>query len=89
MFPDVVFYSCCFKKSFLFLSRLFWFRVAWFCLQVNLDDLFSPLRFRSVRQSGLTLLREDDEPESARQQQPPRITRLQPMEITAFRVEID
>lgn len=57
--------------------------------EVNVDDLFSPLRFRSVRQSGLTLLREDDEPESARQQQPPRITRLQPMEITAFRVEID
>ncbi|KAM8743502.1 alpha-mannosidase 2 [Acanthopagrus schlegelii] len=57
--------------------------------EVNLDDLFSPLRFRSVRQSGLTLLREDDKPESAQQQQPPRITRLQPMEITAFRVEID
>ncbi|KAM6901375.1 alpha-mannosidase 2 isoform 1-T2 [Lycodopsis pacificus] len=57
--------------------------------EVNLDDLFSPLRFRSVRRSGLTLLREDDEPESARQQQLPRITSLRPMEISAFRVEID
>ncbi|XP_045923805.1 alpha-mannosidase 2-like [Micropterus dolomieu] len=55
--------------------------------EVNLDDLFSPLRFRSVRRSGLTLLREDDEPESAQQQQ--RITRLRPMEISAFRVEIE
>ncbi|XP_067430456.1 alpha-mannosidase 2 [Thunnus thynnus] len=57
--------------------------------EVNLDDLFSPLPLRSVRRSGLTLLRDDDEPESARQQQPPRITRLRPMEISAFRVEID
>ncbi|XP_040914399.1 alpha-mannosidase 2 isoform X2 [Toxotes jaculatrix] len=57
--------------------------------EVNLDDLFSPLQFRSVRQSGLTLLREDDEPESARQQQLPHITRLRPMEINAYRVEID
>ncbi|XP_070845355.1 alpha-mannosidase 2 [Chaetodon trifascialis] len=57
--------------------------------EVDLDDLFSPLRFRSVRRSGLTLLREDDEPESAQQQQPPRITRLRPMEISAFRAEID
>ncbi|XP_018518658.1 LOW QUALITY PROTEIN: alpha-mannosidase 2 [Lates calcarifer] len=56
--------------------------------EVNLDDLFSPLQFRSVRRSGLTLLREHDEPESARQQQP-RITRLRPMEISAYRVEID
>lgn len=84
MFLHIVLYSCYFKKSSLSSSRLVWFR-----LQVNVDDLFSPLRFRSVRQSGLTLLREDDEPESAQQQQPPRITRLQPMEITAFRVEID
>lgn len=58
-----------------------------FCLQVNLDDLFSPLRFRSVRRSGLTLLRQDDEPESAQQQQ--HVTNLRPMEISAFRVEID
>lgn len=58
------------------------------CLQVNLDDLFAPLQFGSVRQTGLTLLREDDEPESARQQQTPRITVLRPMEISAFRVEI-
>lgn len=58
------------------------------CLQVNLDDLFSPLQFGSVRRSGLTLLREDDEPESARQQQTPHITVLRPMEISAFRVEI-
>ncbi|TKS85109.1 Alpha-mannosidase 2 [Collichthys lucidus] len=56
--------------------------------QVNLDDLFAPLQFGSVRQTGLTLLREDDEPESARQQQTPRITVLRPMEINAFRVEI-
>ncbi|XP_053195392.1 alpha-mannosidase 2 [Scomber japonicus] len=55
--------------------------------EVNLDDLLSPLPLRSVRRSGLTLT--DDEPESARQQQPPRITRLRPMEISAFRVEID
>ncbi|TKS85126.1 Alpha-mannosidase 2x [Collichthys lucidus] len=56
--------------------------------EVNLDDLFAPLQFGSVRQTGLTLLREDDEPESARQQQTPRITVLRPMEINAFRVEI-
>lgn len=55
--------------------------------EVNLDDLFSPLRFRSVRRSSLTLLH--DHPESARQQQPPRITRLRPMEIGAFRVQLD
>ncbi|XP_070706732.1 alpha-mannosidase 2 [Pempheris klunzingeri] len=53
--------------------------------EVSLDDLFSPLRFRSVRPSALTLLPQDDEPE----QQPPRITRLRPMEISAFRVELD
>nr|XP_020478113.1 alpha-mannosidase 2 [Monopterus albus] len=57
--------------------------------EVNLDDLFSPLQFRSVRHSGLTLLREDDEPESAQQQQLPHIAHLRPMEISAFRVEID
>ncbi|XP_049907620.1 alpha-mannosidase 2 isoform X2 [Epinephelus moara] len=57
--------------------------------EVNLDDLFSPLQFGSVRRSGLTLLREDDEPESARQQQPPHITHLRPMEISAFRVELN
>ncbi|XP_020492649.2 alpha-mannosidase 2 [Labrus bergylta] len=51
--------------------------------EVNFDDLFAPLRFRSVRRSGLTLLREQDEPESAQQQQ------LRPMEISAFRVEMD
>uniref|UniRef100_A0A3P8RJE0 Alpha-mannosidase n=1 Tax=Amphiprion percula TaxID=161767 RepID=A0A3P8RJE0_AMPPE len=53
--------------------------------EVNLEDLFSPLRFRSVRHSSLTLLH--DEPESA--WQPQRITRLQPMEISAFRVQLD
>ncbi|XP_056875511.1 alpha-mannosidase 2 isoform X1 [Takifugu flavidus] len=52
--------------------------------EVNLDDLFSPLQFRCVRRSGLTLLREDDEPE-----QPSRISRLRVMEISAFRVEIN
>ncbi|XP_034752948.1 alpha-mannosidase 2 [Etheostoma cragini] len=57
--------------------------------EVNLDSLFSPLRFRSLRRSGLTLLRDHDEPESARQQTTPRITRLRPMEISAFRAEIN
>uniref|UniRef100_A0A3Q3M1G7 Alpha-mannosidase n=1 Tax=Mastacembelus armatus TaxID=205130 RepID=A0A3Q3M1G7_9TELE len=59
------------------------------CSSVNLDDLFSPLQFRSVRRSGLTLLRDDDEPESLWHHRSPRITRLRPMEISAFRVEID
>lgn len=54
------------------------------CLQVNLDELFSPLQFRSLRESGLTLLREDDDPKSDQQ----RITPLRPMEISAFRVEL-
>ncbi|KAM9840891.1 alpha-mannosidase 2 [Aulostomus maculatus] len=57
--------------------------------EVNLDDLFSPLQFRSIHPSGLTFLPENDEGESARQQQQPRITRLQRMEISAFRVELD
>ncbi|KAM7368490.1 hypothetical protein PAMP_012831 [Pampus punctatissimus] len=57
--------------------------------EVNLDDLFAPLPLRSVRRSGLTLLRDNDEPESARQQQLPHIARLRPMEIGAFRVELD
>ncbi|XP_068608900.1 alpha-mannosidase 2 [Brachionichthys hirsutus] len=57
--------------------------------EVDLDDLFFPLRFRSVRRSGLTLLRDDDEPESALQQHLPRVAFLRPMEISAFRVEID
>lgn len=57
--------------------------------EVNLDDLFSPLQLRSVRRSGLTLLRADDEPESAQQQHPPRIAQLRPMEISAFRVQMD
>lgn len=51
---------------------------------MNLDDLFAPLQLRCVRRSGLTLLRRDDEPE-----QPSRVTRLRPMEIAAFRVEIN
>lgn len=50
--------------------------------EVNLDELFSPLRFASVRRSGLTLLRHDDEHEDA------RVARLRPMEISAFRVEM-
>ncbi|XP_074546825.1 alpha-mannosidase 2 [Halichoeres trimaculatus] len=57
--------------------------------EVNLDDLFSPLRFRSVHRSGLTLLREHHEQESAPQQQQTHITVLRPMEISAFRVEIE
>ncbi|KAK2887836.1 alpha-mannosidase 2 isoform X1 [Channa argus] len=57
--------------------------------EVNLDDLFYPIQFRSIRRSGLTLLREDDEPEAAQQQQRPHITHLRPMEISAFRVELD
>uniref|UniRef100_A0AAQ5XI56 Alpha-mannosidase n=1 Tax=Amphiprion ocellaris TaxID=80972 RepID=A0AAQ5XI56_AMPOC len=58
---------------------------SWTTGRVNLEDLFSPLRFRSVRHSSLTLLH--DEPESA--WQPQRITRLRPMEISAFRVQLD
>lgn len=57
--------------------------------EVNLSDLFSPLRFKSFRRSGLTLLREQDETESAWQQDQPHITQLRPMEISAFRVEIN
>uniref|UniRef100_A0A673AQE2 Alpha-mannosidase n=1 Tax=Sphaeramia orbicularis TaxID=375764 RepID=A0A673AQE2_9TELE len=46
--------------------------------------------FRSLRRSGLTLLRGDDEDlESARQQQQRRIISLRPMEISAFRAELD
>ncbi|XP_029025296.1 alpha-mannosidase 2 isoform X2 [Betta splendens] len=56
--------------------------------EVNLDELFSPLRFRSVRRSGLTLLRDDDEEPNSGQHRPPHVARLQPMEISAFRVEI-
>lgn len=56
--------------------------------EVNLEDLFSPLQFRSLRPSGLTLLRDDVETESARQQQPQRIAPLRPMEISAFRAEL-
>lgn len=55
---------------------------------MNLDDLFSPLQFGSIRRSGFTLLHEDDEAESARKQQTSRVARLRPMEISAFRVEI-
>ncbi|CAJ1069855.1 Hypothetical predicted protein [Xyrichtys novacula] len=57
--------------------------------EVDMDDLFSPLQFRSLRRSGLTLLREHDEPESAWQQQQSRITQLRPMEISAFRAVIE
>ncbi|KAF7646151.1 hypothetical protein LDENG_00192410 [Lucifuga dentata] len=56
--------------------------------EVDLDRLFFPLHLRSLRRSGLTLLRDDDEPESAQQQQP-RISSLRPMEISAFRVEFE
>ncbi|XP_043951813.1 alpha-mannosidase 2 [Gambusia affinis] len=52
--------------------------------ELDLDDLFAPLRFRSLRRSGLTLLRDHDQPDSAHQAQ-----ELRPMEINAFRVEID
>uniref|UniRef100_A0A1A8V5E9 Alpha-mannosidase n=1 Tax=Nothobranchius furzeri TaxID=105023 RepID=A0A1A8V5E9_NOTFU len=52
--------------------------------EVNLDDLFSPLRFRSVRRTGLTLLRDHDESDSAHKQ-----VLLRPMEISAFRVHLD
>uniref|UniRef100_A0A3Q2NZX8 Glycosyl hydrolase family 38 C-terminal domain-containing protein n=1 Tax=Fundulus heteroclitus TaxID=8078 RepID=A0A3Q2NZX8_FUNHE len=53
-------------------------------LQVDLDRLFSPLRFSSVRRSGFTLLRDHDEPDSAHQAAP-----LRPMEIGAFRVRLE
>ncbi|KAF0031814.1 hypothetical protein F2P81_016369 [Scophthalmus maximus] len=56
---------------------------------VNLDQLFSPLQFRSVRPSGLTLLRDDDHQESAQQHPPTHMVRLQPMEISAYRVTLD
>ncbi|XP_068191447.1 alpha-mannosidase 2 [Antennarius striatus] len=55
----------------------------------DLLDLFSPLLFRSIQRSGFTLLRDDDEPESSWQQNLPHISVLRPMEISAFRVEID
>ncbi|XP_047228847.1 alpha-mannosidase 2 isoform X4 [Girardinichthys multiradiatus] len=55
--------------------------------EMNLDDLFSPLRFRSLRRSGFTLLRDHDEPDSAHQAQ--RVAVLHPMEISAFRVQIE
>ncbi|XP_059214046.1 alpha-mannosidase 2 [Centropristis striata] len=57
--------------------------------EVDLDAVFSPLPLRSLRRSALTLLRQHDPPESAQQQQSPRITRLRPMEISAFRLELD
>ncbi|KAK1884477.1 Alpha-mannosidase 2 [Dissostichus eleginoides] len=55
--------------------------------QVDLAAVFAPLRFSSLQRSGLTMLRHHDEPKSARQQQT-RIISLRPMEISAFRVEI-
>ncbi|XP_038127924.1 alpha-mannosidase 2 [Cyprinodon tularosa] len=54
--------------------------------EVNLDNLFSPLQFRSLRRSGFTLLRDQDEPDSA--DQAAHVTALRPMEINAFRVQI-
>uniref|UniRef100_A0A3Q3EZU4 Alpha-mannosidase 2x-like n=1 Tax=Kryptolebias marmoratus TaxID=37003 RepID=A0A3Q3EZU4_KRYMA len=54
---------------------------------VDLEELLAPLRFRSLRRSGLTLLRDHDEPGSAHQQR--HVARLRPMEIYAFRVQID
>ncbi|XP_034047853.1 alpha-mannosidase 2 [Thalassophryne amazonica] len=53
--------------------------------EVDLDRVFAPLEFGSVRPSGLTLLHDHDEPVLPW----PRIVRLQPMEITAFRVQIN
>ncbi|XP_037835396.1 alpha-mannosidase 2x isoform X2 [Kryptolebias marmoratus] len=55
--------------------------------EVDLEELLAPLRFRSLRRSGLTLLRDHDEPGSAHQQR--HVARLRPMEIYAFRVQID
>ncbi|XP_037548390.1 alpha-mannosidase 2 [Nematolebias whitei] len=55
--------------------------------EVDLEGLFAPLRFRSLRRSGLTLLRDHDEPGSAHQQR--HVARLRPMEINAFRVQMD
>ncbi|XP_061590562.1 alpha-mannosidase 2 isoform X1 [Cololabis saira] len=57
--------------------------------EVNLDDLLAPLPLRWIRRSGLTLLRDHDEPPAASQQQAPRIAQLRPMEISAFRVQLD
>ncbi|KAK5878266.1 hypothetical protein CesoFtcFv8_023687 [Champsocephalus esox] len=55
--------------------------------EVDLAAAFAPLRFSALRRSGLTMLRHDDEPQSARQQQT-RIISLRPMDISAFRVEV-
>ncbi|XP_029940101.1 alpha-mannosidase 2-like isoform X2 [Salarias fasciatus] len=54
--------------------------------KVNLDQLFSPLVFGSVRRSGLTFLRDVQDPDQVQQQDPD--FRLRPMEIGAFRVVI-
>lgn len=53
---------------------------------VNLDQLFSPLVFGSVRRSGLTFLRDSQDPAVVREQD--LDTELRPMEIGAFRVVI-
>lgn len=47
----------------------------------------SGLKLRSLVRSGLTLLRLDDEPETARQQEP-HVQKIPPMEIRAFRVQL-
>ncbi|XP_008324416.1 alpha-mannosidase 2 [Cynoglossus semilaevis] len=54
--------------------------------EVELDDLFSPLQFGSIRRSALTLLQEDEEEAEFAQQHK---TQLRPMEIAAYRVELD
>ncbi|XP_034096589.1 alpha-mannosidase 2-like isoform X1 [Gymnodraco acuticeps] len=55
--------------------------------EVDLAAVFAPLRFSALRRCGLTMLRHDDELQSARQQQT-RIISLRPMDISAFRVEV-
>ncbi|XP_072309495.1 alpha-mannosidase 2 [Eucyclogobius newberryi] len=52
--------------------------------EINLSDVLAPLRLRSVRPSGLTLLRLDEQPDSAHQEE----HKIPPMEIRAFRVQL-
>ncbi|KAJ0015644.1 hypothetical protein NQD34_009264 [Periophthalmus magnuspinnatus] len=54
--------------------------------EINLSQVLAPLHLRSLRQSGLTLLQLDDQPVSAQQQE--YVHKIPPMEIRAFRVQL-
>lgn len=54
--------------------------------EVNLSEVLSPLKLVSLRHSGLTLLRLDDEPDSRQREQ--HVRKIPPMEIRAFRTEL-